>query len=571
VVGPFIISQRNCRESEVGDNKQPSWHPSVEQYIGKVIDQYVLIEPLGQGGMGLIFKAEQRRIKRFVAVKLLSPDHMSNEVSVKRLQREATAMANLKHPHLATLFDMVISKEAQPYLIMELIEGTSLRQVLRDEGRLKPERAVTIFSQIADAMAYAHANSVVHRDLKPDNIMLCSGFRDDFVKILDFGIAKSTDIAANPESLTHQGQMIGSPLYMSPEQCIGQSAPDHRTDIYSLGVIMYEAVTGKVPIKAHSFVEIAWLKTTEQPEPFPEELRYCAQLEELTMSCLASDPEKRPASMEVVRQRLDRIRRQLDPAVQSGQHAAVDASSVPAPSDVPAAQPAAPAAQPAAPAAQPAAPAAQPAAPAAQPAAPAAQPAPELSRVHVDDPSASASRKRVQSDESQTLVSPRPAIAGSPSDRSSARKPDVKILVGCGAAAVLVALAAGGWLMSQKAPMPDASKQATVMPAGINPPDNRTTPANILPAPRPVESNATPVPASLAKIITEPVKSKPPATAKKSKAKVQKKTQKRTTARRSTAQRTVSVSSKDDVEIHREAKSLFKKLKRGLRKVADHF
>lgn len=98
----------------MGDNEPKTWHPSVKQYIGKVVDQYVLIEPLGQGGMGLIFKAEQKRIKRHVAVKLLSPDHISNEVSIQRLQREATAMANLKHPHIATVFDMVISHDAHP-------------------------------------------------------------------------------------------------------------------------------------------------------------------------------------------------------------------------------------------------------------------------------------------------------------------------------------------------------------------------------------------------------------------------------------------------------------------------
>ncbi|MFN8656221.1 MAG: serine/threonine-protein kinase [Candidatus Obscuribacterales bacterium] len=294
----------------MSENKQPSWHPSVEQYIGKVIDQYVLVEPLGQGGMGLIFKAEQRRIKRFVAVKLLSPDHMSNEVSLKRLQREATSMANLKHPHIATLFDMVISKEAQPYLIMELIEGISLKQQLRDHGKLTPQRAVNILLQVCEAMEYAHANGLIHRDLKPDNIMLTSDVRPDFVKILDFGIAKSAE--PNTEALTHQGQMIGSPLYMSPEQCVGKALPDQRTDIYSLGVILYECLTGDVPFRGQSFVETAYLKSTEQPAPFPEDLKYCPQLESITLACLAPTPDDRPASMTVVREQLEQVRRQFE-------------------------------------------------------------------------------------------------------------------------------------------------------------------------------------------------------------------------------------------------------------------
>lgn len=294
----------------MSEKGRKNWHPSVAQYIGKVVDQYVLVEPLGQGGMGLIFKAEQQRIKRFVAVKLLSPDHISNEVSIKRLQREATAMANLKHPHIATVFDMVISNDAHPWLIMELIEGTSLKTIIQAEGKLQPERVVNIFLQVADAMDYAHTNGLIHRDLKPDNIMLTSDVRPDFVKILDFGIAKTAE--SNTEALTHQGQMIGSPLYMSPEQCVGKSMPDLRTDIYSLGVILYECLTGDVPFRGQSFVETAYLKSTEQPAPFPEELKYCPQLESLTLACLAAAPDDRPASMTVVREQLEQVRRQFE-------------------------------------------------------------------------------------------------------------------------------------------------------------------------------------------------------------------------------------------------------------------
>ncbi len=328
----------------MSDNKQPSWHPSVEQYIGKVIDQYVLVEPLGQGGMGLIFKAEQRRIKRFVAVKLLSPDHMSNEVSLKRLQREATSMANLKHPHIATLFDMVISKEAQPYLIMELIEGISLKQQLREHGKLTPQRAVNILLQVCEAMEYAHANGLIHRDLKPDNIMLTSDVRPDFVKILDFGIAKSAE--PNTEALTHQGQMIGSPLYMSPEQCVGKALPDQRTDIYSLGVILYECLTGDVPFRGQSFVETAYLKSTEQPAPFPEDLKYCPQLESITLACLAPTPDDRPASMTMVREQLEQVRRQFE-GTPVNPLPVVQAAGTPPSADPPAASAAAVAAEPA--------------------------------------------------------------------------------------------------------------------------------------------------------------------------------------------------------------------------------
>jgi serine/threonine-protein kinase len=295
----------------MGDNEPKTWHPSVKQYIGKVVDQYVLIEPLGQGGMGLIFKAEQKRIKRHVAVKLLSPDHISNEVSIQRLQREATAMANLKHPHIATVFDMVISNDAHPWLIMELIEGTSLKTILQSDGKVSPERVVNIFLQVADAMDYAHANGLIHRDLKPDNIMLTLEYTGDYVKVVDFGIAKIVDAEPGEQSLTAQGQSMGSPFYMSPEQCSHQSAPDFRSDVYSLGVIMYECLTGVLPIKANSLLEIAWLKSNEPPKPFPPELKAWTKLETLTLACLAADPEKRPQTMAQVRDSLAQIQKQL--------------------------------------------------------------------------------------------------------------------------------------------------------------------------------------------------------------------------------------------------------------------
>lgn len=286
------------------ENSQGTRRVNVDKYIGKTLDKYVLTESLGRGGMGLVFKAEQKRIKRFVAIKILPPARM-DEVSIKRLEREATAMGNMKHPHIATLFDFGMSEEKQPYLVMELIEGRSLKQVLKDSGgKLEADRVVAILIQIADAMEYAHVNGVIHRDLKPDNVMLTDDLHADYVKVLDFGIAKSLDASV---SLTKTGQMVGSPVYMSPEQCTGKSVPDHRSDIYSLGALLYECLTGVIPLRGDTYLETVYRKTNDTPDPFPEHLDDCKSLEELVLRCLQAEPSMRPQSMGEVKAELMRF------------------------------------------------------------------------------------------------------------------------------------------------------------------------------------------------------------------------------------------------------------------------
>lgn len=276
-----------------------------DPYIGKVIDKYKLVERLGAGGMGLVYRAEQARMDRCVAVKLLPFTLVNDQVNVKRIEREAKAMGNLRHPNIATIFDFGFSEECQPYLVMELITGRSLGNLIQELGTLDPARVVRIMTQVADAMDYAHKHGIIHRDLKPDNIMLDNHHTDDFVKVLDFGIAKNVDHqAVNPsQSLTRPGTVVGSPLYMSPEQCVGQKM-DGKTDIYSLGVIMYEVLTGIVPCKGATIYETICKKTTETPPPFPVQRPELKELEELTLACLATMQSERPESMQEVRDRL---------------------------------------------------------------------------------------------------------------------------------------------------------------------------------------------------------------------------------------------------------------------------
>lgn len=278
--------------------------------VGKVIDKYVILERLGKGGMGLVYKAQHQRIKRYAALKLLPARESRDEVSVKRLEREATAMGKLQHPAIATMYDFGMTDEGQPYIVMELMRGENLKQYLKQKGRLEAEDALAIFLQISEAMAYAHAMGLMHRDLKPENIMfaedqkeleqadtLVTLARKAAIKVLDFGIARHTEESL---MLTRTGQIVGSASYMSPEQCSGKKPVDTRTDIYSLGVIMYEMLTGSLPYKGETFLETIYLKTTELPAPFPENLENPPGLENLVLKCLMVQPEDRPQSMEEV-------------------------------------------------------------------------------------------------------------------------------------------------------------------------------------------------------------------------------------------------------------------------------
>jgi tRNA A-37 threonylcarbamoyl transferase component Bud32 len=199
-----------------------------------------IIEMVGQGGMGVVYKARQRNLDRIVALKVLSPQLSDDPEFVERFTREAKALAQLNHPNIVAIHDSGIHDHV-PYLVMEFVDGTPLRNVLAS-GKLTPDKALEVIPQVCDALQYAHANGIVHRDIKPENILID---RQGRVKIADFGLAK---LSVEQSKLTQSGFVLGTPRYMAPEQFEPAGRVDHRADIYSLGVVFYEMLTGEVPM-----------------------------------------------------------------------------------------------------------------------------------------------------------------------------------------------------------------------------------------------------------------------------------------------------------------------------------
>src|SRR4029450_1587391 len=219
--------------------------------------------------MSAVYKARHLLIDRIVAIKVLHSHLVSQATTLKRFQQEANAVSHLSHPNIIAIHDFGISAETQPYLIMDYLEGTSLSDLLEKEGHLSLERAFPIFLEICEALDHAHEHGVVHRDLKPSNVMLTNiGEQTDCVKIVDFGIAKLMPTAdSEGQNLTKTGEVFGSPLYMSPEQCMGQPL-DAPCDIYSMGCVMYETLMGKPPFHGNNVLETMYMRLTETAPSF---------------------------------------------------------------------------------------------------------------------------------------------------------------------------------------------------------------------------------------------------------------------------------------------------------------
>lgn len=268
----------------------------------RLAGKYDIESVLGTGGMGVVYKGRQDVMDRIVAIKMLQAHHLNDSMSVKRFQQESKATCRLNHPHIITVYDFGISPTGQPYIVMDYLEGKPLSDIIKDEGHVGVDRSLKIVRQASEALGHAHKQGVIHRDLKPSNIVLIDREGDkDFVKVVDFGVAKLMEEGSTEgQKLTQMGEVCGSPVYMSPEQCQGLPL-DKRSDIYSMGVVLYETLTNRLPILGKTMVETMSKHINDMPPTFQEarpDLYIPERVEQVIFRALAKAPEDRQQSME---------------------------------------------------------------------------------------------------------------------------------------------------------------------------------------------------------------------------------------------------------------------------------
>lgn len=277
------------------------------------LGSYRLVAPIGEGGMGEVWRASHQMLARAAAIKLIRLQAVANsarqaDLSAKRFQREANVIAGLQSPHTVYLYDFGISREGRFYYVMELLDGISLQTLVSTFGPQPASRVLPILIQICDSLEEAHRQGLVHRDLKPSNAMLCKvGLSYDFIKVLDFGLAKTVagDDAVRTQ-LTMEGVATGTPGYISPEVAMGEAAIDGRADLYALGCVAYFLLTGTLVFTDPNPMTMALKHVQAEPDPPSQrtELPIPADVERIVMHCLAKSPADRPASAADVAERL---------------------------------------------------------------------------------------------------------------------------------------------------------------------------------------------------------------------------------------------------------------------------
>ncbi|MDB4934654.1 MAG: Serine/threonine protein kinase PrkC, regulator of stationary phase [Labilithrix sp.] len=278
--------------------------------VGRVIaGKYELESTIGSGSTASVFRAMHLDLKRKVAVKILHEQKLGQMQFVKRFKGEALAASKLEHPNVARVIDFGQEPDGLLYLVMELLTGRSLEAILAAEGRLPPRTALAFAIQACSALAFAHDVGIVHRDVKPENIMIVAhrdddGHPCDLAKVCDFGLAKLGNPEPEQEDLTTGGMLCGSPMYMSPEQSRGETL-DGRTDIYALGVTLFQALTGSFPHDANDIGELFTMKMTQPPRRLSTLLPDVDPLlEDVVLRALSADPKSRHANARVMREEL---------------------------------------------------------------------------------------------------------------------------------------------------------------------------------------------------------------------------------------------------------------------------
>jgi serine/threonine-protein kinase len=293
------------RESDGSRSSRTTSPPPNDSLVGATLNErYDVTRKIGEGGMGVVYEAKHTLIGKRVAIKVLLDKYAQKADLVARLQQEARLASSIGHEHIVDITDFGETSDGRTYVVMEFLEGESLAQLLAREGPQPPARANACARQVASALAAAHGKGIVHRDVKPENVFIIRRSDKDFVKVVDFGISK----ALKPEGeggdssprLTHTGMVLGTPLYMSPEQARGEDDLDHRIDVYAVGVILYELLTGEVPFRGTNYLNVIAQVLSGAPRP-PSQVRpdlsISPALESVVMKAMAKDRAHRYATM----------------------------------------------------------------------------------------------------------------------------------------------------------------------------------------------------------------------------------------------------------------------------------
>src|SRR3954468_7998248 len=286
-----------------------------DSLVGAVLaDRYQIVRRIGEGGMGAVYEAKHTVIGKRVAVKVLLEKFLAKSDFVARLLQEARLASSIGHEHIVDVTDFGTTTDGRSFVVMEFLDGESLAELAMREAPLPIERSLGIARQVASALGAAHAKGIYHRDVKPENIYLVKRGDADFVKVVDFGISKAVkpggDEGGEGYRLTHTGLLLGTPLYMSPEQARGEEDLDHRCDIWALGVLLYECLTGEVPFRANNYLGIISQVLTHDPTP-PSKLRpelgISGAVEAVVMRAMAKDRARRYQTMAEVERDLERL------------------------------------------------------------------------------------------------------------------------------------------------------------------------------------------------------------------------------------------------------------------------
>jgi tRNA A-37 threonylcarbamoyl transferase component Bud32 len=294
---------------------QPEEESKFDSLVGAVLaDRYQIVRRIGEGGMGAVYEAKHTVIGKRVAVKVLLEKFLAKSDFVARLLQEARLASSIGHEHIVDVTDFGTTTDGRSFVVMEFLDGESLAELAIREAPLPIERSLGIARQVASALGAAHAKGIFHRDVKPENIYLVKRGDADFVKVVDFGISKAVkpggDEGGEGYRLTHTGLLLGTPLYMSPEQARGEEDLDHRCDIWALGVLLYECLTGEVPFRANNYLGIISQVLTHEPTP-PSKLRpelgISGAVEAVVMRAMAKDRARRYQTMAEVERDLERL------------------------------------------------------------------------------------------------------------------------------------------------------------------------------------------------------------------------------------------------------------------------